>query len=143
VDAGVKKKPVFDRLSREPGNNPQSALQRADVLAKPTFMPGSLVLVDQSLADRFVDNRHRFLISGLRSFRISGGYGFNDIFNMGAQHRALAGVALAAYFRLTGTLTGLCRVCQSISPAPGSKEPATMRISRGIVNGYASAGSVS
>jgi hypothetical protein len=54
-----------------------------------------------------------------------------------AQHRALASVALTAYFRLTGALTGLCRVCQSISPAPGSKEPATMRISRGIVNEFA------
>ena len=97
-------------------------------------MPGSLVFVDQSLADRFVDHRYRFLVSGLGSFRITGGNGFNDIFDMGAQHRALAGFALTADFRLTGAFTGLCRVCQNISPVPGSKEPATMRISRGIVN---------
>lgn len=130
----VIKKPVKDRLYRQPGNSPQSALQRADVLAKAAFMTGSLVFMDQALADRFVDNRNSFPVGGLGSFRITGGNCFNDILDMGAQRRALTGIALAAVFRLMGAFTRLSRVCQNNSPVPGSKEPGTMRISAGFVN---------
>jgi hypothetical protein len=37
-------------------------MQRADVLTKAAFMPGSLVFMDQTLADRFVNNRNGFTI---------------------------------------------------------------------------------
>ena len=134
------KKPVRDRLSQEPVNNPRSALQCADVLAKATFMTGSLILVNQSLTDGFVDNGNRFPISGLGSFRITCGNCFNDVLDMGAQRGALAGIALTAAFRLAGAFTSLGRVCQNLSPVPGSKEPDTMRISRGFVNNLAPSG---
>jgi hypothetical protein len=128
------KKPVTDRLSRQPGSNPRSALQRADVLTKAAFMAGSLVSMDQALADRFVDNRNSFMVGGLGSFRITGGNCFNDIFELSAQRGALAGIALTAVFRLMGAFTRLSRVCQNNSPVPGSKEPGTMRISAEFVN---------
>jgi hypothetical protein len=128
------KKPVTDRLSRQPGNNPQSALQRADMLTKAAFMTGSLVFMDQALTDRFVDNRNSFPVGGLGSFRITGGNCFNDIFNVSAQRGALAGITLAAVFRLMGAFTRLSRVCQNNSPVPGSKEPGTMRIYAEFVN---------
>jgi hypothetical protein len=132
--SGAIKKPVTDRLSRQPGNNPQSALQRADVLAKAAFMTGSLVFMEQALADGFVDNRNSFPVGGLGSFRITGGNCFNDIFDLGAQRGALASLALTAVFRLMGAFTRLSRVCQDNSPVPGSKEPSTMRISTEVVN---------
>ena len=48
-------------------------MQRADVLTKAAFMARSLVFMDQTLADRFVNNRNGFPVSGLGSFRITGG----------------------------------------------------------------------
>jgi hypothetical protein len=134
VESATTKKPVTDRLSREPGNSPQSVLQCADVLAEPALVPRSLVLVDQAFAGGLVDNRHGFLESGLRRFCVTSGDCFEYVLDVSAQHRALAGKALAAIFRLTGAFAGLCRVCQGFSPAPGSKEPATMRISPVFVN---------
>lgn len=109
-------------------------MQRADVLTKAAFMTGSLVFMDQALADRFVDNRNSFPVGGPGSFRITGGNCFNDIFDMSAQRGALAGIALTAVFRLMGAFTRLSRVCQNKSPVPGSKEHATMRISAEFVN---------
>ena len=96
-------------------------------------MTSCLVFVNQSFANRFIDRRNSLLVSGLGSFRIAGGNRFNNILDMGAQRRTLAGLALTAAFRLTGALTCLSRVCQNGSPVPGSKEPATIRISCGIV----------
>jgi len=128
------KKPVTDRLSRRAGNNSRSALQRADVLIKAAFMTGGLVFMDQAVADRFVDDRNSFLVGGPGSFRVTGGNCFNDIFELGAQRGALAGIALAAVFRLPGAFTRLSRVCQNDSPVPGAKEPGTMRISAQFVN---------
>ena len=109
-------------------------MQRADVLTKAAFMPGSLVFMDQTLADRFIDNRNSFSVGGLGSFRITGGDCFNDVFDMRAQRGALTGIALTAVFRLIGAFTCLSRVCQNNSPVPGSKEPGTMRISAEVVN---------
>jgi len=109
-------------------------MQRADVLTKAAFMPGSFVFMDQALADRFIDNRKRFPVRGLGGFRITGGNCFNDIFDMSAQRGALTGIALTAVFRLIGAFTCLSRVCQNNSPVPGSKEPGTMRISAEVVN---------
>ncbi len=128
------KKPVRDRLSREPGNNPSSALQGADVLTKTALVTGSLVFVDQAFSDRFIDNRNGLAVSGLGGFRITGGNRFHDILDMGAQRGALTGIALAAVFSLTGAFTSLSRVRQNSSPVPGSKEPGTMRIFADIVN---------
>jgi len=96
-------------------------------------MTSRLVLVNQSLANRFIDRRNSLPVSGLGSFGIAGGNRFNNILDMGAQRRTLTGLALTAAFRLTGALTCLSRVCQNSSPVPGSKEPATIRISCGIV----------
>jgi len=97
-------------------------------------MPGSLVFMDQALADRFVDNRNSFLVGGLGSFRISGSNCFNDILDMSPQRGALADIALTAVFRLIGAFTRLSRVCQNKSPVPGSNERRTMRISAEFVN---------
>ena len=97
-------------------------------------MAGSLVFMDQTLADRFIDNRNSFPVGGLGSFRITGSNRFNDILDMSTQRGALAGIALTAVFRLMGAFTRLSRVCQDNSPVPGSKEPATMRISTEVVN---------
>ena len=110
-----------------------SALQCTHVLAEAAFMTSGLVLVNQPLADRFIDHRNGFLVSRLGGFRVTGSNRFNNILDMGAQRGTLAGFALTAAFRLTGALTCLSRVCQNSSPVPGSKEPATIRISRGIV----------
>ena len=104
------------------------------MLTKAAFVAGSLVFMDQTLADRFVNNRNGFLVSGLGGFGITGGDRFNDIFNLSTQRGALAGIALAAVFRLMGAFTRLSRVRQNNSPVPGSKEPGTMRISAEIVN---------
>ena len=97
-------------------------------------MAGSLVFMDQTLADRFIDNRNSFSVGGLGSFRITGSNCFNDILDMSTQRGALAGIALTAVFRLMGAFTSLSRVCQNNSPVPGSKEPGTMRISAEFVN---------
>ena len=43
-------------------------------------------------------------------------------------------------FRLAGAFTSLCRVCQNLSPVPGSKERDTMRIWRRFVNPAACSG---
>ena len=104
------------------------------MLTKTAFMAGSLVFMDQALADGSVDNRNRFLVGGLGSVRITGGNRFNDIFDMSTQRGALAGIALTAVFRLMGAFTRLSRVCQNNSPVPGSKEPGTMRICAEFVN---------
>lgn len=96
-------------------------------------MTRCLVFVNQSLANRFIDDRNRFPVSGLGRFCIAGGNRFNNILDVGAQRRTLAGFALTAAFRLTGALTCLSRVCQNSAPVPGSKERATIRIFRGIV----------
>jgi hypothetical protein len=132
--SAATKKPVTDRLSGQPGNRQQSALHGTHVLTEPTFVAGSLVFVDQALADRFIDNGNSFLVRGLSSLRIPGGDRFEDIFDMGAQRRALAGIAPPAVFRLTGPFTSLSRIRQGFSPVPGTKEPATMRISAEFVN---------
>jgi hypothetical protein len=130
----ARKKPVRDRLFLEPGIDLQSALQRLHVLTEAAFMTGSLVLVNQSLTDRLVNNRNGLLVGGLGSFCITGVNRFNNVLDIGAQGRTLGGVTLAAVFRLAGALTGLGRVSQNLSPVPGSKEHATMRIFTGIVN---------
>jgi hypothetical protein len=135
--SGATKKPVTDRLSQQPGDSLCSALQRADVLTKTALVAGSLVFMDQTLADRFVNHRNGFLVSGSGSFGVTGGDRFSNVFNMSAQRRALAGIALTAVFRLMGAFTRLSRVCQNNSPVPGSKEPGTMRISVEIVNAVA------
>jgi hypothetical protein len=132
--SAATKKPVADRLSGQPGNKQLSALHRLHVLTEPAFVAGSLVFVDQTLADRFIDNRNSFLVRGLGSLRIPGGDRFEDILDMGAQRRALAGIAPPAVFRLAGPFTSLNRIRQGFSPVPSSKEPGTMRISAEFVN---------
>jgi len=69
---GALKKPVSDRLS-EPGNNPQSALQRADVLTKTAFLASRLVLVNEAFSDRPVDDRHSLLVGGLGGDSVASG----------------------------------------------------------------------
>jgi hypothetical protein len=128
------KKPVRDRLLVESGANPRSVAQAADVLTETAFVSGSLVFVNQTLANRFVDYGHRFLIGGLRRFLVTTGYRLHDIFNVSAQPRVLADIALAADFRLTGAFTRLGRICQNFSPVPGSNEPSTMQFTACFVN---------
>ena len=96
-------------------------------------MTSRLVLVNQSLANRFIDCRNSLPVSGLGSFGIAGGNRFNNILDMNAQRRTLTDLALTAAFRLTGALTCLSRVCQNGAPVPDSKERATIRIIHGIV----------
>lgn len=130
----ARKKPVTDRLFQEPGNSLKSALQGADVLPKATFMPRCLVLVDQTLAGRFIDHRNGHFVGGFGCLCITSTNSLDNILDMRAQHGALAGIAFVAIVRLAGALTGLGSVCQWFSPASGSKEPATMRFLCEIVN---------
>jgi len=114
--------------------NPRLVLQSAHVLREAALVTGSLVLVNKALAGGFIDHRYGFVVSGLGRFLVTSGNRLDDILDMGAQHGALAAVALAAAFRLTGSLTCLGRVCQNLSPDPDSKERGTMRISGPFVN---------
>jgi hypothetical protein len=134
--AGTKK-PVSDRLFGQPGNAPQSLLQCAHLLTETAFVAGRFVLVDQTFAGRFVDDGKSPLVGRSSRLRITSGDRSEDLLNMGSQRGALAGIALPAVFRLTGTLAGLSRVRQSLSPVPGTKEPGTMRISAEFVNAEA------
>ena len=79
-----------------------------DALAQPALVPGSLVLVDDSLVDHGVDDRDGCLVRGLRRFLVTGLAGLDDILDLGAHARAQAHVVLAGLLRLPGAL--LCRL---------------------------------
>jgi hypothetical protein len=115
------KKPVTDRLSGQSGNKQRSALHRTHVLTETAFVAGSLVLVNHTLADGFIDNGNSPLVRGLSSIRIPGGNRFQDILDMGTQRRSLAGITPSAVFRLAGTFTSLSRIRQGLSPVRGTK----------------------
>ena len=130
----ARKKPIGDRLFQEPEDSLQSALQGANVLAETAFMPCSLVLVDQTLAGRFIDHRDGHFVGGLGCLRITCINSLDNILDVRAQHGALAGIAFVAIVRLAGALTGLGSVCQWFSPVSGSEERDTMRFFCKIVN---------
>ena len=61
-------------------------------------------------------HRHGGLESRFRLSLVAGLDGFDDAFDIGAQPRPDAGVALAAFFRLAGAFARLRRIGQSSNP---------------------------
>jgi hypothetical protein len=108
--------------------------ERTDVLSETALVTGSLVPVNQSLANRLVDNRYCFLIRGLGRLSVATGYRLHDVLDVSAQTRTLACITLTTDFRLTGAFTRLSRVCQNFSPVPDSNKPPTMQFSAYFVN---------
>ena len=75
-------------------------------------MPRCLVLVNDVLAGHAIDGRRGFAVGGNRSGLITRLYGFDDLFDPGAQQRAAASIILAALLGLTCALARLSRICQ-------------------------------
>lgn len=79
-------------------------------------MASGLILMDQALVGHAIDDRHRSGISSRRGFFVTTFDSLDHLFDVGAHHRARAGIALAMLFRLTCTFGGLRRVSQGSTP---------------------------
>ena len=82
-----------------------------DLGVEARLVPGGLVLVNQSMGDRPVDDRHSSGVSSLGRLLLTTVDGGNDFFERGAERRTLAGVTLPARFCLFGALARLGCIC--------------------------------
>ncbi len=100
------KKPASGRFfSRNPlacrsGHGPYVGIQ-------PALVAGCLVLVDQALVGRAIDDRNSGLVGRHDRLLVTCFDGIDDLLDVSTQHAATAGVVLAALFRLAGALACL------------------------------------
>lgn len=112
-----------------------------DRFIQAALMASSFVRVDQSFARHAINNRH----SSFVGFRCSGFVarfnGGDHALNVGAHHRTLASVALAADFGLTGSFTSLSAIGHgSLFAVWGQKRRRIVLISSQQVNDFHSLG---
>ena len=68
-------------------------------------MAGGLVLVNDTLVDHAVDDRHGILVSSRGSFFVAGITGIDDILDFAAQQGAHPHIVLARFLRLAGAFS--------------------------------------
>ena len=109
--AGIKK-PACGRFFVQR----RCCLQRFDPRIQTALMSGCLVLVDQALICRAVDNRNRIFVCFGGTLFISSFDSLFHVFQVGAHSAAARRVVLTVRFSLTSALAGLYCVGQGLSP---------------------------
>ncbi len=87
-------------------------LEALDMRCQTALMARGLVLVDQPAAGMAIQHRRHFRVRRLRGSLVLGRDGIDDFLDVGAQHRALRGVAGPVFFGLAGALASLNGVGQ-------------------------------
>ena len=95
-------------------NKPVAKLQRLNLGVQSAFMSRRFILMDQSFARHAVEHRNGCFVRILRRCFVTCFYRIDNLFHVGAHHRAHSGVSDSVSFSLPSPLFGLGGVCQLV-----------------------------